>query len=440
MDSPPTFDTGSGRRVWLYTFVLCVVIVVARAWYRISVAEFWAEDGRVFLSHGLQSGWSSLLRPMVGSYQTIQRLVMIAVIQTMPIAWRPTAVAVTCCTIFAGIASVVAGRDWAWLIPSTPLRVATACAFCLLPGSHEMLGNLCNINWFLFAWLALVGLKDPDRSFTIGELLCSWLVIMSVGTSVLLLPLFAWRLARAVIDGRSRRYVWTAAVQVASITVFGLLLLVWIAPASEATRPPLLPLLHAHEDQVARVAMVAAWAGDAITSEISGRFRGAVPAVGAFMLVALHLFWVWPGRRRPQVQAVWLLVAGTSLWTVLVSFNRPYALAQLLDDRSYGLFMGRYSFPLSFAALVLWMCVTTLTARETRRRIAPGAVFVALSITLALHRFFVPSYGLDGRWQEAQPVIAKAIEQRCRSRVVVPIYPDGWRIQFRAHPEMPPCP
>ena len=72
--------------------------------------------------------------------------------------------------------------------------------FCLLPGLTEMTGNLCNLTWILFCWLALVGLKDPSVPLTWIEVGLSVLVTLSIGTAILLVPLFLWRLV--VIEGQ----------------------------------------------------------------------------------------------------------------------------------------------------------------------------------------------------------------------------------------------
>lgn len=419
------------------TFALCSVIVVTRAWERVEAAEFWAEDGRIFLSQALELGYASLLRPMAGSYHTLQRATMLAIVDVVPIAWWPAAVSIVCLVVTAIVASKVVRPDYAWLIPSPGTRVLTACTFCLLPGLHEMLTNLCNVNWILFAWLSLVGLKDPSRPVTRWDLVASLLVVLSIGTSVLLLPLFGWRVVRSIRDRRPVSDTWMAVAELAIILVLGTLLLLWTG-SSMLVRAPLGDVAAAYWDHLARLLLVAPWVGDRWTMLIFAKSLQVAYLISTAILLVLILRWAWPRRHENRVQAVLLFVAGVTVWTVLVSYTRFYAV-KFLAEPNLGLFLSRYSFPVSFSALVLWMSVIHPDRLFRKWRPSLALVLLVLNVSLAWHRAFVPRYGPEPRWAQAMPVITRAMAQSCQSHVTAPIYPGEWTIDYVAHASAPPC-
>ena len=287
-------------------------------------ADFWGEDGAILFSQAATLGSSSLLLPYAGSYLTIQRLIVLAAMHVVPLSWLPAAVTFSCIVVLAGVMSRIVSPVYDWLIPSPYLRVAMAAMFCLLPGLTEMTGNLCNLTWILFCWLALVTLKDPGVPLTWIDVGLSVLVMLSIGTAILLVPLFLWRLV--VSKDRISTSHWVRGiVQLACLVVLGVGLLLFPGPATGLTatfsvgsgadvvRPRRTPR---------GVHTMAGRSPDERAVELVWR----QPCTGKVIFLVFVIWWAWLYRRETRAQAILLLVLGMSFWTVLAAMVRPYAM------------------------------------------------------------------------------------------------------------------
>lgn len=420
---------------WI-TFGLTALIVLQRGWERLLHADLWGEDGAVFLAQAMEQGARSLFVPQAGSYFTAERLVTLGALQVLPLAWIPTAITAVCMAVFAFAVSRIATEDYAWLIRSPSARVATAAAVCLLPGLHEMLGNLCNLNWFLFAWLALVGLRDPAHPLRWRDQVVALGVSLSIGTAILLVPLFLWRLVHAA----RQRTTWRAealALGIIIVAGVGLPLLAGGArpPASEISSPTQVARLW--YDHAARLGALTPWLGDRATTAASYRAPDVVRAAKIAVLV-FFVVWTWRRRFDPATQAVVALVLGVSAWTVLAMLSRPYALPYFYDVGPW-LYLSRYSFIMSFAGVVYWV-VALQPAREGTGAASTALwVFLALNLILPLHRFHLPRLGAEARWAAAVPALQRARARDCAEVVEVRQYPDPWTFAVRVGSTSRPC-
>ncbi len=426
-------------RLRILTFCLVFLLGIARAWDRVAHAELWGEDGRVFLAGVMNDGVSSLLQPMAGSFFLIERLIALVTWHLVPLAFIPTAIAFASVAVFAAVMSRIASPDYEWLMPSTTFRVALAFMCVLLPGLEEMAANLCNLNWFLFCWVALLGLKDPRTSLTRPELGLTLLISLSLGTAVLLLPLFAWRLWRAWADG-NRQGRQSTAIALGILVVFGVALLMPVSgrPAASSglavTRVILVWM-----DHVVRFVGLVPWLGAQAMSRPLAPSIASWYRVGQGGLVLLTALWLWRYRRDAPVQATVLLVAGMSGWMVMAMLTRPYALAQLELGGTPPFFVTRYAFPMSFAGLLFWAVVLRpWTATRSQLSIMVVA-FVALNVSLSLYRFRIPAYGEERRWDATRVALEQSIGSGCPHAVEVRQYPNRWRFVYTSPHPSPSC-
>lgn len=425
----------------LPTCGLVLLILVQRGWERLGTPDLWGEDGQIFLGQALSQGVHSLLTPMAGSYFTIERLVMIGALRLVPLAWVPAVVCAACVVMFAAVASTITSRRYEWLIPSPAVRVLAACLLALLPGLHEMLGNLCNLNWILFCWLAFVGLKDPALPITKTEIAISLLVAVSIGTTILLLPLFGWRIVFLLQQGRPTRDWAPGVVHFVVLAAFGVgLLLVAAGPRPPASSvPSALQAVRVWYDHAARLAGFTPWIGDRLTYALWRWSPAGIYRAAKIALLASAAIWGWSGRREPRTQALLVFVVGVSLWTILAIATRPYAMEQLQGERGPELYAGRYSFITSFAGLIFWLAVVG-PAAVARGRLQPIAVaFIALNLVLPLHRFAIGPYGVERRWLATVDRLERSIGTGCPRAVTVRQYPDPWQFTYQSPRPVEEC-
>ena len=362
----------------------------------------------------------------------------------MPLSWLPAVVCAASYAIFAAVMSTVASRHYDWLIPSQPVRLVGACMFCLLPGLNEMAGNLCNLNWILFCWLALVALKDPSQPFALTELGLTVLVTVSTGTAILLVPLFSWRLATSLQHSRPARVSTRNALQLAIVLLCGVGLPAVFASDRLGPSPitSSLDVVSLWYDHLARLTALTPWIGDRLTYQFSEGFPAGAYLAAKLAFAGFLIGWAWVRRHDSRAQAILLFLIGVSGWTVLAVFSRPYALELLLREHGDGLDLNRYSFIMSFAALLFWLVVLTPSPPSRSRPVAAAClmVFVVLNLTLPLYRFDIAAYGKDRRWLASAGSLEQSIRTGCPRVVTVRQYPDGWQFSYTSPTPAAVCP
>ena len=362
------------------TFVALLVLVCERAFGRLQFPDVWAEDGTVFLSQAAALGWASLLKPFVGVYFALERLIILVALQALPLPWLPVAVTLSSFVVLAGVMSRIVSPAYEWLIPSTYLRVLAALMFCLVPGLVEGTGNLCGLPWILFWWLAFVGLKDPSVPLTWIEVGLSVLVTLSIGTAILLVPLFTWRLV--VSKDRISRNQWARGIaQLAIVIVLGVVLPLLTDRGPRPPPPSMWDFAPVWYEHVARLVAFTPWLGTRLTIMLLRSFDTSLYFAGKVIFLVFFFWWAWRHRRDIRAQGVLLLVVSMSGWIVLAVMARSYALEaiQLRDD------YGRYSLPMSLAGVLYWLLVLGPWAGARGIRQAIVVVFLVLNVTMSLH-------------------------------------------------------
>jgi len=418
--------------LYFKTFGITLLIIAARGWQRFVYSDIWAEDGRDFLAQGLAHGMGSLWLTVDGSYHTIQRLILLSAMQILPLSWLPSLICGSCFLVFAAIVSLIVSRNYEWLIPSTGARFLTACLLCMAPGLGEMLGNLANLNWILFCGLALVGLKNPDKPLTFGELLFTLFTVASIGTFVLLIPLFIWRLGVLIYQKRPTRDILPGILQL--VILFSSTS--WLI-FHKGDRPPQIPirsfseLFFAYFGHILRHGVFQPWVGDRLSVLLFGKYPKIVLLV-SFAFPLFILKWALAHFRETRCQAILIFFGGLSLWTILCILARPAALNSIQGPLAGGSFFHRYSFPMAVGGVLLWMTVIHPLKLLKNRKPTLALVFVVFSLFQAKHRFFVSPYGPERLWKDTVPMLENFLKHRGPEEVVAPIYPQGWQIRLNS--------
>jgi hypothetical protein len=395
----------------------------------------WAEDGAIFLAEAWSMGARSLLHNYAGSYHTVQRLIVLGAVDLFPLLWLPAVICLTYFVIFAWIMSAIVDDRYAWLIPSRAARAMTAVMFCMLPGLGEMMGNLSNLNWILFGWLSMVGLRDPSLPITRSELFTTLVVIVSIGTTVLLLPLFLWRFALSMRRSQPRSQWILSSAHLAVLILVGVVALFFQETTHHPPRHPYGDIVWIYYEQVIQHGLLTPVIGDRLTIAIDQPAMRPVALAVAFAFLPCMGVLAWRYRRDERGQALLLFTGGVSAWTVAAVFARLNAFEyfqQTLVAGTGGSFYMRYAYPMAFAATVFWMAVLHPSALIRNRRPSLALVFIVLNLSLALHRFHIPSYGAERRWEAIVPALERSMEQGCPVYVIVPEYPDPWRFGYNS--------
>lgn len=188
------------RTVTAFVLVPVIALVAtAAAWLRLSPmtrGTLWAEDLWVFLGNGLS--WhtvpAALVTPYGGYLQTVPRVLAALVAHLVPIShWAP-AIALAACAV-VGVVTAVVFVCASQILGSRWLAIMVAAITVLVPlGSHEVLGDLANVHWFVVWMTPWVLLYRPATRW--GAIILAailFLGALSEITIVLFLPLLAWR-------------------------------------------------------------------------------------------------------------------------------------------------------------------------------------------------------------------------------------------------------
>lgn len=419
-------------------FALALAILVARAWPRLVDAELWGEDGRIFTAQALQGGFESVWRPMHGSFFVLQRLVVVLSLELLPLAWMPTVVAAASLLLTAYVFSRFAHRDLAWILPDASARWGLAALLCLAPGLGEMLGNLCNTNWILFAWVSFLGLRDPRTRPSWIEMAVLVVVVQSMGTSALLVPVFGWRVAHAWWQGARGERLARESLLLGIVLLGGVVppLLVGGPPNVRFEPVPVMETIPVWLAHLGQLAVVTPWLGDRATIALMSGYPVAYSAMVLLLGAALALAaWRAHHLRWPVLLAVWGLA--TSTWTILATRVRPNAFPILQSIHDERLYAGRYAFAVSFVALVWWMAATGNRTWPARARRLLVVAFVAIVTATSLHRFPADRYGVARKWVAALPALESSRRTGSPPMVKVEQYPQGWSFGYVA-PGVPP--
>lgn len=415
------------------SFTLCLILILIRGFKRLIHSDLWAEDG-LFVMGALNEGLKSLATTVDGSYHTIQRFIALFTVHLLGanfISWVPFVICLVCILVLAAVASSITREDYAWLIPSQHARLLLALLYCLAPGLNEMTGNLCNINWSLFFWLALVGLKHPNNKWTVGDALVILIGITSTGTFPLLIPLFCWRIwVNRQTPRRGEIF----------LTFLMFLSLFWLT-IHKGDRPPqpenleVLNVLRFYISHLISYVGIHPWGGENLGFSLVRDKHSLAFSVVGILLFTFLIVWAAHSRKSLRAQVLTLFLGGTTLWVVLCAVARP--LAYVVFNGQYlnrNFMQHRYSFASSIAAMIFWLgLVHPPSDLFTKWQIllSSGRSFFIFFLLLAsvgsvVPRFRIDSYGPDRLWFITSEQLRTAMKKGCSEPIHVRTYPAPW--------------
>lgn len=371
-------------------FLLCLVILILRAFPRLWHADIWAEDG-TFLNDALAHGVSSIFIPYAGSFHPFQRFTLWLITKVFSTSLWAIVITWGATILAAFVFSAISSARWKWLVSSDRLRVLVACALCFTPGLHEMLGNIANLNWILVFYLMLLLIREPRQQLSNTEFVFTALVLSSIGTSVLFVPLLAWRI---VISRKNVREI--ALLVLIVVSNFSLFLfqpqikslgdnyVQWGSLPSWNELVSLAPL--AAGNTLARSALLRPWIGNTYASRVVD--ASALTYLGsllALLLIPYLLTWWRRETERDRWIAFCLFTLGLFIWIIPAMKMRPEALPLFLKGGYWSL---RYAFPLSAASLLLW--VASLHAIDKKQ--VALKLFIVLTFLHGIDRFQIWNY------------------------------------------------
>jgi hypothetical protein len=362
-------------------------------------AQFWAEDGTLFLKEQLVYGfWRSALTPYSDYLNLIPRLTA-TLGSVVPAAWVPLAfnlvallIAAICCSLFVLPA-------YRFILKSDSQRFVICLLMACAPYADEITGNITDIQVYLGIAAILITFQPtsgaPPR--LIGAILIGLagaLIGLSCALPIVLIPFLLWKLLRC----RSTHRIWLGlmtagvAVQLASI----------LANHSNSSR--------ATADQVVTSTAVS-FVYRAVFYQIGGAplaswvldhgFGGVV----LLTLVAVTAWFTWfyyssdTRSRRTFLVYLYLLVISIGMTMAGRDFLRKYYLTILsAEPRS-----ERYFF--------LPACILFLLAALSIRKLWPTAHPLVAAVLLCapfsfglLNNFRIQPYE-DMHWREKAPKI-----------------------------------
>ena len=417
-------------------FILCFAILLWRGADRLGYAHLWAEDGAVFLSSSLHTGWAALSEPYAGYFHTIPRLLALATLRVFPLAWFPHVIALACYGITAAAFATVASADYREVVPSDGARVIAACAFCFATGLLEVLGNLTNLHWILYVYvwfLALKPARNPLTGYQLGAIVLS---ALSAGEVIVTLPLFA---VRAWLRRRESP-AWDAAA-VAVVLAAALLNLAHREAPQQAAVHDFVRLLETGLVTLSSSVLFEPLVG----ADRSASLRGSMNLWSYSLwgtLVAGALATALLRRRRAAGLVLAFAFACAFLVPVLAWFVRPASI-----DLFRTVFKGRdwwgqrYAFMMAIPTLMLWVgALRPHSLSEGWRRWA----FLALMCLFASNSLAFTSgigpYGREHSWSQQARELQTALDAGCPRVVNLRIYPQGWGVRYEAPANRATCP
>lgn len=420
----------SGRGM---AFLGCFSLLLLRTWGRVTHPELWAEDGSKFLKFVLELGTEAWITPWGSYYHFLQMLSMWSFLHLSPISSVPLVIHLFSLLMIAAIASQVVKKEYAWLLPSPSWRVALSFAFVLVPGLTEMVGNLCNLNWFLTCYLAFLALKDPKTSFTPLEVGSIFLVLASTGTAIVTLPLF---LLRAYLSKRRTALTVFFTLGVAALYVILL----------QGVRDPYMSggvdieagkWFSVYLRNLRISVLLQPLFGDDLTIRLSSLKWRSLGGIICYLLAGALLVAFIKNIKKPESQALLLFVLSFSAWLFLVWYGRRGSLETFESVPSQWFFAHRYSFPITWPSLLLWWVVAYQLSQTLTRSVALPFVLVLLLILLNKYRFFIPALGPERFWKNDYQNLETYLRTGCPKDVRIRVYPsDNFYLNFHSPSEL----
>ena len=344
---------------------------------RLLKPEMWGDDGPFWYAQAYEYGLGSLLMPISGYLNTVQRLVAILV-QPLPLAWTPFVFQVASILIQAAPAIFLVSRrmDGTW--PDRTSRYLFALLYLVMPNAPETSAGLTNSQWYLAILAFLLIVSNPPAS-TRGRLL-ETLVLFITGISgpfcVLLMPAALWELF--VADRTRRPDAWRRASVLAATCLIQGALILGISGERRADLP-----LGASFDLFVRILSLISLGAEFGYRSVSDFFHLGltsvsplpyVAAVGSLALIATAV------AKGPRILAQYVIFAGGifALSMAKPMVSNPQWPPMLLPPAGNRYFL--------FPMIAWWGALFVLAGLPQRWLRLTARIFLAITLFIAVPR------------------------------------------------------
>ncbi|MBN9683564.1 MULTISPECIES: hypothetical protein [unclassified Corallococcus] len=411
------------RAPYATAFGVCFAMLLLRSHERLAQAHLWAEDGRTFLGEAFEHGLGATFMPYAGYLHVVPRLVT-WVLSLLPIETYAVALTSVTLALNAAVFALIAKPCHRGLVSHDGVRVLVAVAFCFLPGTWEVTGNVANLHSVLFYGVMLVALQDLDRPLGFAEVLVVLAAATSAGEAVLLAPAFLLRGWMRWRDGRPLREAVGEALAVVALTVpaaMNALLYQSGMPVADFASWPLSRMAEHLWTTFNDRYVLHPVLGDGGTMSYFRRPLGVRIAVTAGFAVVLVL-----GLRRVPARPRALMLAACACVFLLIPLTwyvRPGAaeFPTFGALREPGVMDARYMLFALPAGVVLW------AAALARFRAIFAAGLCVCVVVLAFPRWTFEPWGTERDWATSARIIRET-RQTPGAEATVPTNPPGWYI------------
>ncbi|RKG70249.1 hypothetical protein D7V80_05850 [Corallococcus sp. CA054B] len=413
---------------------VCFAVLALRSHARLFQAHLWAEDGAVFLTDALAHGFGATFIPYAGYLHIVPRLLAWG-LSLLPIEAFALGLAFVILAINAAVFALIARVRFRWLVPHDGVRVLAAMAFCFLPGTWEVTGNLANLHSILFYAVMLVALQDLERPLGIADGVVLLAAASSAGESVLLAPVFLLRGVMRWRDGRpSREVLWEGLAVVVLTVPAGVNMVLFRQsgmPASDFAHWPLSRMAEHLWNTLNVRYVLHPVLGDGGTMSYFRRPLAVRILVACGFIAVLAL-----GLRRVPARPRGLLLAACACVFLLIPLTW-YVRSGSADYPTFGRFWDpgvvedRYMLFALPAGVVLWVA-----ALARFRPLFAAGLCVAVMV-LAYPRWAFESWGPERDWARSAHLI-RVTRETPGAEASVPINPIGWSVFVRGAPRPGP--
>lgn len=429
------------KHPFAFAFALTLTLLLIRGWGRFAHPEFFAEGGVVYFKGALREGWSSLFDTYTGFLHVFPRVVLLTGFELLPLEYLTRFTVSLCFALTALVSANFVRPTYRWLVPSDAARWMICVLLVLAPGLFEILGNLTNLHYVMFAFVALVLLRNPADNHSLLELVCVAFTVLSTSLTIGLIPLAAYRVylkrvsrRNASTDGpssgRSAWREWAILLMLCFPPIWSIQDII-LHPTNAGITP--VPVDLGLPDLIKGLVNISTiyyllfpLAGNKTINELLPYFPPFILLVplAVFVTVRMHALWR-EDRVRAGVVMLWLAAMGAVI--VMIFFARTVGFKVVfLTNWGHHAWWGRYDYLTAMPAVLMWFLLLRPRSIIDLRKTAAVVALIVFSSGLfhARYIFEIGRYTEQEYWKETARELKQSFATGCPSTVEVDVFPN----------------
>jgi hypothetical protein len=358
--------------------------------------------------------------PYAGYFHTLPRIIAYFA-SFLPALFISHFIILSCFAFTYYTISKIFSDGYEWIIPKIYYRGLLAVLLVLVPGIQEVYGNIANLHWVLYMYLAVLGLKRPDSKFTILEICIAALAVLSEGATLTLLPLYCMRLVFQFIKKRGIYFY----IQEILIVVFILSLAAinFSIREQSAGSINLIFLLKIYIKTTVCEFLSYSWFYSALY-----RIQGKYWIVPGFYLSVFTIFQLTKKFKKEDFWIPVFFFGSVLLYPVMITIVRP---GSAFSEGSWWLFT-RYGFPAGFSGYIFWVWILSSLKLKPPGFVNFVSVYLALiSFVFSLHSgFFIQPAKQTNYFLFYSHEIDDVRTNKESKQIVIPIEPKNWTMSI----------